>query len=71
MISPPSSLYYYVIVKRTKKKKDTDSKRRFAHAYSLYSLKLKTQIETIQNNDLKEMKTKVDLGSNFYVQAKM
>ncbi|CAO3664096.1 unnamed protein product [Umbelopsis ramanniana] len=34
-------------------------------------LKLKLQIETIQNNDLMEMKTMVDLGSNFYVQAKI
>ncbi|RUS31686.1 hypothetical protein BC938DRAFT_477316 [Jimgerdemannia flammicorona] len=34
-------------------------------------LKLKSQIEVIQENNLKEMKTMVDLGSNFYVQAKM
>ncbi|GAB5593977.1 hypothetical protein Unana1_08877 [Umbelopsis nana] len=34
-------------------------------------LKLKAQIETIQSNDLKEMKTMVDLGSNFYAQAKI
>ncbi|RUP48159.1 UXT-like protein [Jimgerdemannia flammicorona] len=34
-------------------------------------LKLKSQIEVIQENNLKEMKTMVDLGSNFYVQAKI
>ncbi|KAG2183388.1 hypothetical protein INT43_006394 [Umbelopsis isabellina] len=40
--------------------------------YDLTSdLKLKAQIETIQTNDLKEMKTMVDLGSNFYAQAKI
>lgn len=42
-----------------------------ADAFSWYSLKLKAQIETIESNDLKEMKTMVDLGSNFYAQAKM
>lgn len=36
-----------------------------------YSLKLAKDIEVIKDNGLKEMKTQVDLGSNFYVQAKM
>ena len=35
------------------------------------SQKLKTQIELIQENDMKEMKTMVDLGTQFYVQAHM
>lgn len=35
------------------------------------SLKLAKDIEVIKDNGLKEMKTQVDLGSNFYVQAKM
>lgn len=37
----------------------------------LCSLKLAKDIEVIKDNGLKEMKTQVDLGSNFYVQAKM
>jgi hypothetical protein len=36
-----------------------------------YSQKLNAQIDTIQENDLKELKTMVDLGSQFYVQAHM
>ncbi|KAJ2455761.1 hypothetical protein EV183_000608 [Coemansia sp. RSA 2336] len=32
-------------------------------------LKLKTHIETIRNQRLEEMETKVDLGSNFFVKA--
>jgi hypothetical protein len=35
------------------------------------SLKLAKDIEVIKSNELTEMKTQVDLGSNFYVQAKM
>lgn len=35
------------------------------------SLKLAKDIEIIKSNGLKEMKTQVDIGSNFYVQAKM
>ncbi|KAI1307371.1 hypothetical protein EDD11_004485 [Mortierella claussenii] len=34
-------------------------------------LKLSKDIEVIKDNGLKEMKTQVDLGSNFYVQAKI
>ncbi|KAG0215405.1 hypothetical protein BGX28_010110 [Mortierella sp. GBA30] len=34
-------------------------------------LKLAKDIEVIRDNGLKEMKTQVDLGSNFYVQAKI
>ncbi|KAG0364194.1 hypothetical protein BGZ54_007757 [Gamsiella multidivaricata] len=34
-------------------------------------LKLAKDIEVIKDNGLKEMKTQVDLGSNFYVQAKI
>ncbi|KAG0335121.1 hypothetical protein BG000_007768 [Podila horticola] len=34
-------------------------------------LKLAKDIEIIKSNGLKEMKTQVDLGSNFYVQAKI
>ncbi|KAG9295995.1 hypothetical protein G9A89_011847 [Geosiphon pyriformis] len=34
-------------------------------------LKLKTQIQLIIDNELTEMKTMVDLGTNFYVQAKV
>ncbi|KAG0056440.1 hypothetical protein BGZ83_004947 [Gryganskiella cystojenkinii] len=34
-------------------------------------LKLTKDIEVIKENGLKEMKTQVDLGSNFYVQAKI
>ncbi|KAF9433841.1 hypothetical protein BGZ76_008922 [Entomortierella beljakovae] len=34
-------------------------------------LKLAKDIEVIKDNGLTEMKTQVDLGSNFYVQAKM
>ncbi|KAI9221801.1 Prefoldin subunit-domain-containing protein [Blastocladiella britannica] len=33
--------------------------------------KLSTQIQTIKDAGLTEMKTQVDLGSNFYVQAKV
>ncbi|KAF8946280.1 hypothetical protein BGZ46_005821, partial [Entomortierella lignicola] len=33
-------------------------------------LKLAKDIEIIKDNELTEMKTQVDLGSNFYVQAK-
>ncbi|KAJ1919119.1 Translation machinery-associated protein 46 [Mycoemilia scoparia] len=32
-------------------------------------LKLKTYIETIKKNDLQTLKTKIDLGSNFYAKA--
>ncbi|KAJ1753382.1 hypothetical protein LPJ79_000469 [Coemansia sp. RSA 1821] len=32
-------------------------------------LKLKTHIETIRNQGLEEMETKVDLGSNFFAKA--
>ncbi|KAF9417835.1 hypothetical protein BGZ94_009855 [Podila epigama] len=34
-------------------------------------LKLAKDIEIIKSNGLKEMKTQVDIGSNFYVQAKI
>ncbi|KAF9977349.1 hypothetical protein BGZ73_006218 [Actinomortierella ambigua] len=34
-------------------------------------LKLAKDIEIIKSNNLKEMKTQVDIGSNFYVQAKV
>ncbi|CAG8454883.1 2891_t:CDS:2 [Ambispora gerdemannii] len=34
-------------------------------------LKLKTQIRVITENQLTELKTMVDLGTNFYVQAKV
>jgi hypothetical protein len=69
-MSLPSSLYLLCNFKIVHLK--------FQHALLTYSLisygnslKLKAQIETIQSNDLKEMKTMVDLGSNFYAQAKM
>ncbi|KAJ1645592.1 hypothetical protein LPJ64_002836 [Coemansia asiatica] len=32
-------------------------------------LKLKTHIDTIKSQDLKELETKIDLGSSFYVKA--
>ncbi len=38
---------------------------------AVHSLKLAKDIEVIKENGLTEMKTQVDLGSNFYVQAKM
>ncbi|ORX91811.1 Prefoldin alpha-like protein [Basidiobolus meristosporus CBS 931.73] len=34
-------------------------------------LKLRSQVETLKDNNVKEMKTMVDLGSNFYAQAKI
>ncbi|CAG8472016.1 15548_t:CDS:2 [Acaulospora morrowiae] len=34
-------------------------------------IKLKNHIELIKSNELKELKTMVDIGSNFYVQAKV
>ncbi|UZO22218.1 uncharacterized protein OCT59_014586 [Rhizophagus irregularis] len=34
-------------------------------------IKLKNHIELIKSNNLKELKTMVDLGSNFYCQAKI
>ncbi|KAI9143456.1 Prefoldin subunit-domain-containing protein [Paraphysoderma sedebokerense] len=34
-------------------------------------VKLRKQIQLIQSQDLKELKTRVDVGSNFYVQAKI
>ncbi|CAI2185505.1 8002_t:CDS:2 [Funneliformis geosporum] len=34
-------------------------------------IKLKNHIELIKSNNLKELKTMVDLGSNFYCQAKV
>lgn len=40
-------------------------------SYAAHSLKLAKDIEVIKENGLTEMKTQVDLGSNFYVQAKM
>lgn len=39
--------------------------------FAKFSQKLKSQIETIQDNSLSELKTMVDLGSQFYVQAHM
>lgn len=34
-------------------------------------MKLKNYIQLIKSNELKELKTMVDLGSNFYAQAKI
>jgi hypothetical protein len=45
--------------------------RQFVKIDLLYSQKLNTQIETIEENGLKELKTMVDLGSQFYCQALM
>lgn len=36
-----------------------------------FSQKLKAQFETIEENKLTELKTMVDLGSQFYAQAHM
>jgi len=35
------------------------------------SSKLNTKIDFIKENNLKKLRTKVDLGSNFYVNAEM
>ncbi|KAI8051088.1 Prefoldin subunit-domain-containing protein [Gilbertella persicaria] len=49
-------------------KKELDERDAIFNSISEYQ-KLKTQIQTIQENDLKELKTMVDLGSQFYAQA--
>jgi hypothetical protein len=51
--------------------KDLLHMRQFVKIDLLYSQKLNTQIETIEENGLKELKTMVDLGSQFYCQALM
>ncbi|KAI8967744.1 Prefoldin subunit-domain-containing protein [Mycotypha africana] len=49
-------------------KKELDERDAIFHSISEYQ-KLNAQIETIQENNLKELKTMVDLGSQFYAQA--
>ncbi|KAI8350922.1 Prefoldin subunit-domain-containing protein [Choanephora cucurbitarum] len=49
-------------------KKELDERDAIFNSMAEYQ-KLNTQIETIQENNLKELKTMVDLGSQFYVQA--
>jgi hypothetical protein len=43
----------------------------FFFFFNQNSQKLKGQIELIQSQNLKELKTMVDLGSQFYAQAHM
>ncbi|KAI7908131.1 Prefoldin subunit-domain-containing protein [Cokeromyces recurvatus] len=49
-------------------KSELDERDAIFNTISEYE-KLKVQIETIEQNDLKDLKTMVDLGSQFYVQA--
>ncbi|KAG2210314.1 hypothetical protein INT47_003299 [Mucor saturninus] len=49
-------------------KQELDERDLIFNSISEYQ-KLNLQIETIEENDLKELKTMVDLGSQFYVQA--
>ncbi|KAI9483415.1 MAG: Prefoldin subunit-domain-containing protein [Benjaminiella poitrasii] len=49
-------------------KNELDERDAIFNSMSEYE-KLKVQIETIEQNDLKELKTMVDLGSQFYAQA--
>lgn len=56
---------------REYKVRKTDHLPRLYVVSLFFSLKLGKDIEIIKSNGLKEMKTQVDIGSNFYVQAKM